>query len=96
VRAEGGTAALPQGDVTDHADMAPIIEAHIRTFGRPDVPISNAGDVGRRSPFGELSQRLIDCIIALSARSVVTACRLTVSGFITGATIDVNGGAYLS
>jgi 3-oxoacyl-[acyl-carrier protein] reductase len=61
--------------------VARIIEAHSRTFGRLDVLINNAGDVGRRRPFEELSEQLIDDIIALNARSVVTACRLTVPLF---------------
>jgi 3-oxoacyl-[acyl-carrier protein] reductase len=82
VRGAGGAAALLQGDVTDQGDMARIIEAHIRTFARLDVLINNAGDVVRRSPFEELSDQLIDDIIALNARSVVTACRLAVPHFL--------------
>jgi 3-oxoacyl-[acyl-carrier protein] reductase len=82
VRDAGGAAAVLQGDVTDQADVAQIIEAHIRSFGRLDVLINNAGDVVRRSAFEDLSEQLIDDIIALNARSVVTACRLAVPHFI--------------
>jgi NAD(P)-dependent dehydrogenase (short-subunit alcohol dehydrogenase family) len=49
VRYAGGAAAVLQGDVTDKADVAGIIEAHCQSFGRLDVLINNAGDVVRRS-----------------------------------------------
>jgi NAD(P)-dependent dehydrogenase (short-subunit alcohol dehydrogenase family) len=76
VRAAGGEAALLQGDVTDTADVARIIEEQLQAFRRLDVLINNAGDVVRRSAFENLSEQLIDDIVALNARSVVTACRL--------------------
>ena len=78
VRAAGGEAAVLQGDVTDQADVARIIDGHMEAFGRLDVLINNAGDVVRRSAFEDLTDELIDHIIALNARSVVTACRLAV------------------
>jgi len=82
VRGVGGEAAALQGDVTDKADVARIIEAHLQSFGQLDVLINNAGDVLKRSAFEELSEQLIDDIIALNARSVVTACRLAMPHFI--------------
>ena len=53
-----------------------MIGAHVQEFGRPDVLINNAGDVVRRSGFEQLDDDLIDYLIALNARAVVTACRL--------------------
>jgi 3-oxoacyl-[acyl-carrier protein] reductase len=82
VRDAGGAAAVLQGDVTDRADLARMIETQISSFGRLDVLINNAGDVVRRSAFEDLSEQLIDDIIALNARSVVSACRLAVPHFI--------------
>jgi 3-oxoacyl-[acyl-carrier protein] reductase len=82
VRDAGGAAAVLQGDVTDQSDVARIIEAHIQSFGRLDVLINNAGDVVRRSAFEDLTEQLIEDVIALNARSVVTACRLAVPHFI--------------
>jgi 3-oxoacyl-[acyl-carrier protein] reductase len=82
VRAAGGAAELLQGDVTDRTDVARVIEEHVRAFGRLDVLINNAGDVVARSAFEDLSEQLIDDIVALNARSVVTACRLAVPHFI--------------
>jgi 3-oxoacyl-[acyl-carrier protein] reductase len=82
VRAAGGEAAVHQGDVTDQADVARIIEAHVRAFGRIDVLINNAGDVVRRSAFEQLDDELADAIVALNAGSVVTACRLALPHFL--------------
>jgi 3-oxoacyl-[acyl-carrier protein] reductase len=62
--------------------VARIVEAHARSFGRLDVLINNAGDVLTRSAFEDLSEQLIDDIVALNAHSVVTACRLAVPHFI--------------
>jgi 3-oxoacyl-[acyl-carrier protein] reductase len=70
------------GDVTDNADVARVIEQHLEAFGRLDVLINNAGDVVSRSAFENLSEQLIDDIVALNARSVVTACRLAAPHFI--------------
>jgi 3-oxoacyl-[acyl-carrier protein] reductase len=81
VRAAGGEAAVLQGDVTRQADVARIIEGQIEAFGQLDVLINNAGDVVRRSAFADLTDELIDEIIALNARSVVTACRPAIARF---------------
>jgi 3-oxoacyl-[acyl-carrier protein] reductase len=81
VRASGGEATVLQGDVTSKADLARIIDEHLAAFGRLDVLINNAGDVVRRSAFAELTDELIDDVIALNARSVVTACRLAIPHF---------------
>jgi 3-oxoacyl-[acyl-carrier protein] reductase len=59
-----------------------LIDAHVEQFGQLDVLINNAGDVVRRSAFEQLDDDLIDSIIALNARSVVTACRLAVPHFL--------------
>jgi 3-oxoacyl-[acyl-carrier protein] reductase len=82
VRGAGGTAVVLQGDVTDKSDVARVIQEHVQSFGGLDVLINNAGDVVRRSAFADLDDELIDQIIALNARSVVTACRLAVPHFI--------------
>jgi 3-oxoacyl-[acyl-carrier protein] reductase len=82
VRAAGGAAAVLQGDITQKGDVRRIIDAHVEEFGRLDVLINNAGDVVRRSAFEQLDDDLIDLVIAVNARSVVTACRVAMPHFL--------------
>jgi 3-oxoacyl-[acyl-carrier protein] reductase len=81
VRTSGGEALLLRGDVTRVADLERIMDETVGGFGRIDVLVNNAGDVVQRTPFAELSDEVVDRIIALNARSVVDACRLVLAQF---------------
>jgi 3-oxoacyl-[acyl-carrier protein] reductase len=75
VQAAGGEAVLLQGDVTVKDEIVRVVAEAARAFGRLDVLINNAGDVVRRVPFEETPDDLVDLIMDLNARSVVTACQ---------------------
>jgi 3-oxoacyl-[acyl-carrier protein] reductase len=81
VRAAGGEAVVLQGDVTRKAELERVIEGATEALGRLDVLINNAGDVVGRVPFDEAEDDFIDFVIALNARSVVTACQLALRQF---------------
>jgi 3-oxoacyl-[acyl-carrier protein] reductase len=81
VRAAGGEALVLQGDVTVRAEVERVIAGAIEGFGGLDVLINNAGDVVGRVPFDAADDDFIDFVIALNARSVVTACQLAVRQF---------------
>jgi 3-oxoacyl-[acyl-carrier protein] reductase len=81
VRTAGGEATLAQGDVTQRADLEWIIERTVAAFGRLDVLINNAGDVFDRRPFDQCDDAFVDAVMALNARSVVTACQLALRQF---------------
>jgi 3-oxoacyl-[acyl-carrier protein] reductase len=81
VREAGGEAIVVQGDVTDKADVQRIMDETLAAFGSLDVLVNNAGDVVSRRPFDESDDDFIDDVMALNARSVVTACRLAVQQF---------------
>jgi len=81
VRAAGGEAVVVRGDVSRTADIARLIDETIAAFGRIDILINNAGDVLTRTPFEQLTEEQVDEITALNARSVVTACRLSLPHF---------------
>jgi 3-oxoacyl-[acyl-carrier protein] reductase len=81
VRAAGGEAVVLQGDVTEKADVQRIIDETVAAFGRLDVLVNNAGDVVERKPFDASDDAFIDQVMALNARSVVTACQLALAQF---------------
>lgn len=78
---EAGEAIVVQGDVTRKADVQRIIDETLAAFGRLDILVNNAGDVVSRKPFDESDDDFIDDVMALNARSVVSACRLAVQQF---------------
>lgn len=81
VRAAGGEAVVLQADVTWRDAIPPLIEGTVQAFGRLDVLVNNAGDVVGRVPFDEADDAFIDFVIALNARSVITACQLALRQF---------------
>jgi 3-oxoacyl-[acyl-carrier protein] reductase len=81
VRAAGGEGLTLQGDVTVKDDVRRFIDEAAEALGRIDVLINNAGDLVKRAPFEDASDELIDFIMALNARSVVTVCRQVLPHF---------------
>jgi 3-oxoacyl-[acyl-carrier protein] reductase len=81
IRAAGTQAIVLQGDLTRRAEIGQVIEGAVEAFGGLDILVNNAGDVVGRVPFDEADDTFIDQVIALNARSVVTACQLAIPQF---------------
>jgi meso-butanediol dehydrogenase/(S,S)-butanediol dehydrogenase/diacetyl reductase len=56
IRQAGGTALVSAGDVTKEADVARLVDTALKTFGRLDVLVNNAGGIAERGPVLALSE----------------------------------------
>ena len=96
VRDAGGAAALLQGDITEKADVARIIDAHRQEFGRLDVLINNAaitfvGDL-------QIPLKRHDLIMEVNLRAPLIATRQAVPHMLRaggGAIVNVSSAASL-
>jgi 3-oxoacyl-[acyl-carrier protein] reductase len=75
-----GSVAL-RADVTRDDEVLALVAATIKQFGRLDVLVNNAGDIVRRVPVADCDTAVLDAILDLNVRSVVTACRAAIPHF---------------
>jgi 3-oxoacyl-[acyl-carrier protein] reductase len=81
VTAAGGEALALRGDVRQPDDVRTLVERAIGHFGRLDILVNNAGALVRRSLVADLTDDLLDEVLALNVQSVVTGCRAVVPQF---------------
>ncbi len=81
IEASGGKATLVQGDVSDGAIAASVVEQAIAATGRLDVLINNAGHMVDRIPVEDMTDEAFDRVLDLNARSAVAAIRAAVPQF---------------
>lgn len=74
ISASGGEAALFQADIVIAEAVAHLIEAFVAQFGRIDVLVNNAGDMGGRRPFVDVTDSFYDHVLDLNVRPVVAGC----------------------
>lgn len=82
VCASGGDAFSLPGDFSSSDTVKTVIETTREHFGRLDVLINNVGSMVARRRLAEVDDDFIDQVFDLNARSVVTACRTALPGFI--------------
>ncbi len=91
VRATGRRACVVGGDVADEREVARVVEETRKALGDIDVLAANAG-VGAVASLDELDLATFDRTMAVNLRSAF----LLENGFVTGQTLQVNGGAYFT
>ena len=69
----GGGVVLLRGDATSSADMSRIVEETVRTFGKLDGLINNAGGMVARVLYENLTDDHYDKVMDLNGRSVLSA-----------------------
>lgn len=71
----GGKASVMQGDVTDSAVCARLVDETVSHFGRIDVLINNAGGIIKRIPIAEISDDMFSKVVQLNMRSALMCTR---------------------
>jgi short-subunit dehydrogenase len=74
----GGQAVAISADVTASGAFETVLAATVKTFGRVDVLINNAGGGVKIAPIEEMDEASSRAILDLNLTSVINACRVTV------------------
>ena len=77
-RAMGVKAAIFQADLAEAGAPAELIAAIVKSFGRIDVLVNNAGDLVARHAMVDTPEEMLETIYALNIRSVVNASKAAV------------------
>jgi NAD(P)-dependent dehydrogenase (short-subunit alcohol dehydrogenase family) len=70
IRDEGGTALFAKGDVSKSGDVAQLISQTIKTFGRLDYAVNNAGIEGANAVTHECTEENWDKTIGINLKGV--------------------------
>jgi 3-oxoacyl-[acyl-carrier protein] reductase len=88
----GGKSTVMQGDVSDSAVCARLVDDTVSTFGRIDVLINNAGGLLKRVPIDEITDDMFSKLLHLNVRSSLMCTRAAAAHMKTtggGAIINV-------
>jgi NAD(P)-dependent dehydrogenase (short-subunit alcohol dehydrogenase family) len=75
VEANGGTGRVVKTDVSNPADSKALVDTAVKTFGRLDIAVNNAGIGGATAPVGEYPLEGWDRIIAINLSGVFYGMR---------------------
>lgn len=81
-------------DVSDQRDLEKLLQHTIKTWGRVDVWINNAGLTGGFRPLDEMSPEEITTIVDVNLTGMLKACRIIIPYFIQqhgGILINMSG-----
>lgn len=73
-----GTVIQLKGDLSQQNEPRRIVEQAVHGLGGLDVLINNAGSLIRRAPFFEVDDYLINEVIDLNVRAVISACQAAI------------------
>jgi 3-oxoacyl-[acyl-carrier protein] reductase len=71
----GGKAHLIQADVTKPEAASRIVAETVKTFGRLDVLVNNAGALIKRTPIADYTDDFVDAVLELNVKQVVRFMR---------------------
>lgn len=70
IQADGGSAHCIAGDVTRSSDMQALVDGAVKTYGRLDAMVNNAGWTHRNRPALEVSEEEFDKCFAVNVKSL--------------------------
>jgi 3-oxoacyl-[acyl-carrier protein] reductase len=79
VKATGAQAVLLHGDVMDSSQCHRLVDETVKTLGRIDILINNAGALVQRVPIEEMTDELFDHVVYLNVRSAMMCTAAAVS-----------------
>jgi 3-oxoacyl-[acyl-carrier protein] reductase len=79
IRSSGGEAAVLAADLVSSKAAGDLVADFVGRFGRIDVLINNAGDMGGRKPFLEVTDDFYDEILDLNLRQIVFTSKAAIA-----------------
>ena len=76
-----GSAIYVHADVAKDAEVRAMVEACLARFGRLDIMVNNAGVSHRNMPMLEVSEEMVDKILAINVKAIYLAARHVVPLF---------------
>lgn len=76
-----GSAIYVRADVASDADTKNMIDACVERFGKLDILVNNAGVTHERMPMLEVSEAMVDKILAVNVKAIWLAARHAVPVF---------------
>lgn len=90
IEAQGGRAVAVAGDVTDETTHRLAVESAIKSFGRLDIGLNNAGVVGDMKPLAEVGIQEWSDVLATNLTAAFLGTRAQIPAMLAGA-----GGALI-
>jgi 3-oxoacyl-[acyl-carrier protein] reductase len=81
IGAAGGTAIPFTGDVSRDADVGRLVDAALKTYGRLDIVVNNAGTTHRNRPMLEVGEDEYDRIYAVNVKPLFLTAKHAVPHF---------------
>lgn len=79
---EGGEAVFLNLDISREENAKQMVETAVKTYGKLDIAINNAGVMGNPSPLHELGQEQMDYTMANNFYSVFYCCKHEIQEFL--------------